>query len=64
MRISFLVKDHDKEEEILAHCQEKGFQTPASLARVALYQYMSRYPLRRPRNEPPERPEPRTREKG
>jgi hypothetical protein len=44
--IQFTVETEERKEEIIAMAKARGFQNAGSLARFALYQYISRYPLK------------------
>jgi len=44
--ISFKV-NHEQFAEAAAYAQAKGFQRPGPMARVAMFQMMARYPIRK-----------------
>jgi hypothetical protein len=52
--ISFSVETPERKAEILAYAKERGFHSAGALARFALYQYMTRYPLKDARDVQPE----------
>lgn len=45
-KISFTVESEEKRAEIEEYAIAKGFRNASTLARVAIYQYISRYPLK------------------
>lgn len=45
-KISFTVESEEKRAEIEEYAIAKGFRNASTLARVALYQYIFRYPLK------------------
>jgi len=44
--IQFTVESEERKLEIVEVAKARGFQNAGSLARFALYQYISRYPLK------------------
>ena len=41
--------DEDQKKDIIEYAKRKGFDTPAGLARVALFYYMRKNPLKMPK---------------
>ena len=54
-KIQFSVESDEQKKELDEYAKSKGYGSAAALAKVALFQYVARYPAKESRSKPSEK---------